>query len=249
MEIVVSTVVNSSTITEAIGPATVTPFLNFLEYPVTDPCEPIGTLLSRARAGNPGALQTLLERYREYLRLVIRCRHGGRLQPRMDNSDLVQETCLRAVENFGQFQGENEEAWRGWLGRIAEREVIHQLRRHRGADKRDLAREVALPAPANGSITGAPRLDQWLFKTQTTPSLLAVRKERAQLLADALARLPEDYREVLVLRNLQELDFPEVAERMQRSPGAVRVLWVRALKKLRDDLAIQLSQTSSEPDA
>jgi len=53
------------------------------------------------------------------------------------------------------------------------------------------------------------------------------------LLADALERLPEDYREVIVLRNLQGLSFPEVAERMGRSVGSVEKLWMRGLARLR----------------
>ena len=52
----------------------------------------------------------------------------------------------------------------------------------------------------------------------------------------ALARLPADHREVLILRHLEGLDFAEVALRMNRSAGAVRVLWTRALKKLREEL-------------
>jgi RNA polymerase sigma-70 factor (ECF subfamily) len=59
-------------------------------------------------------------------------------------------------------------------------------------------------------------------------------------LADALARLPDEYREVVVLRHLEELSFPEVAERMKRSVDSVQKLWVRALARLRQ-LAKDLS--------
>jgi RNA polymerase sigma-70 factor, ECF subfamily len=55
----------------------------------------------------------------------------------------------------------------------------------------------------------------------------------AALVADQLARLPPHYRDVIVLRNLEGLAFPEVARRMGRSPGAVRILWLRALDHLR----------------
>jgi RNA polymerase sigma-70 factor (ECF subfamily) len=67
----------------------------------------------------------------------------------------------------------------------------------------------------------------------TSPSGQAVRHEREVLLAEVLARLPADYREVIVLRNLQGLDHEEVAKRMGRSSGAVRMLWVRALAQLK----------------
>jgi RNA polymerase sigma-70 factor (ECF subfamily) len=58
-------------------------------------------------------------------------------------------------------------------------------------------------------------------------------RERAAVLADQLARLRPQYRDVLVLRHLEELPFEEVARRMERSPGAVRMLWLRAIDELR----------------
>ena len=57
------------------------------------------------------------------------------------------------------------------------------------------------------------------------------------ILAEALARLPDDAREVILLRNLEGLSHEAIAERMERSPGAVRMLWVRALARLRDEVA------------
>jgi RNA polymerase sigma-70 factor (ECF subfamily) len=181
-------------------------------------------------------LQALLERYREFVKLVVRCHSPGQLRARMDSSDLVQETLLQAAQHMGQFQGHAEEEWRAWLGRIAEREGIHQARRHLDAAKRARAREQPLPNPAASGASGLSRLDQWLAGSQTSPSLAAVRQERAVLLSEALARLPEDSREVLVLRHLEGLGFAEVGERMGRSAGAVRVLWVRALKRLREEI-------------
>jgi RNA polymerase sigma-70 factor (ECF subfamily) len=215
---------------------------------VTDDSTPLADLLCQARSGNGEALQSLLQRYREFVRLAVRCRSRGQLRARLDSSDLVQETLLQAARHIQQFEG-SEEEWQAWLSRIAEREVIRQLRHHLGAAKRALSREQPL-APADGSsITGSRRLDEWLIKVQSSPSQAAMRKERAVLLADILARLRDDYREVLVLHNLEGLDFPEVAQRMNRSAGAVRVLWVRALKKLRGELAQVPQLDSRGPDA
>jgi len=63
-----------------------------------------------------------------------------------------------------------------------------------------------------------------------------MRREQALRLADALDRLPHDFREVLILRHLEELRFPEVARRMGRSLDSVKNLWTRALAKLRHTL-------------
>lgn len=211
-------------------PGTITPARESLPVPA------IPELIQLAHAGNAQALQQLLERYREYLRLLVRCRATGRLQARVDGSDIVQETMLRAAQNIEQFQGADEKDWCAWLARIAENEVIHQMRHHLGAAKRAASREQRMAADSADSGDGASRLHVWFTKTQTSPSLAAMRKERALLLADALGRLPADNREVLILRHLEGLEFPELARRMDRSAGAVRVLWTRALKKLRAEL-------------
>jgi RNA polymerase sigma-70 factor, ECF subfamily len=66
-----------------------------------------------------------------------------------------------------------------------------------------------------------------------SPSMAVQQREEAVLLADRLTQLPADYRKVLVLRNLQGLPFEEVARRIDRSVGATRMLWLRAIEKLR----------------
>ena len=67
----------------------------------------------------------------------------------------------------------------------------------------------------------------------SSPIVQAQRREVAAIVADQLAALPAHYRDVIVLRNLEGLPFDEVARRMKRTAGAVRVLWLRALDRLR----------------
>jgi RNA polymerase sigma-70 factor (ECF subfamily) len=110
--------------------------------------------------------------------------------------------------------------------------VVHQVRHHAGAARRAVGRELVTSTAADGMS----RLEGWLTRTQTSPSQAAQRNERAYLLAEAINRLPEDYRRALVFRHLDGLPFASVAERMGRSEGAVRVLWTRALRKLREEL-------------
>ncbi len=73
---------------------------------------------------------------------------------------------------------------------------------------------------------------QALADSLPSASSLAIRRERAVLLADALEKLPADYREVFVLRNIEHIPFNDIAVRMSRSPGAARVLWTRAMRRL-----------------
>ena len=76
-----------------------------------------------------------------------------------------------------------------------------------------------------------------LVGREESPSTDAKRHERAVALANELAELPDDYRQVLVLRHLDGLSFADVAEQMDRTAGAVRMLWFRAIERLRGQLA------------
>jgi RNA polymerase sigma-70 factor (ECF subfamily) len=99
-----------------------------------------------------------------------------------------------------------------------------------GTQARDVRREQGLELNLDQS---SRMLDGGLCSLQGTPSQHAASREQGVLLAEALAQLPEEYREVVVLRQLQELSFVEVAERMERSVDSVQKLWVRALARLR----------------
>jgi len=200
---------------------------------VTD-AKPMAEMLRRAVAGEAAALEALLTRYRDYVRLVVRARCRGQLRQRVDNSDLVQETLMRAAQHIDEFRGQSEEEWRAWLGCIADREVIRQLRRHLGAERRALRREQGEPCRQDAS-SGQSRLEQWA-RTNSTPSAAAIGNERALQLVHALACLPDDYREVLELRHFEGLPFADIGQLLGRTAGAARVLWTRALKQLRDEI-------------
>jgi RNA polymerase sigma-70 factor (ECF subfamily) len=182
-------------------------------------------LLAEARDGRRESLGALLERYRRYLHRLARAEIGRRLQARTNPSDLVQETFLQASRHFDQFAGDTEQAWRGWLRSILRRRLLRLVRRQVLASKRSVRVEV--PFDAEGSTAAA------LVSPDSSPSAAARRRERDDELSRRLDRLPAAQREVLVLRHLEGLPFPEVAQRMGRSPGAVRVLWLRALERLR----------------
>src|SRR2546427_206956 len=81
-----------------------------------------------------------------------------------------------------------------------------------------------------------PGLGQLLEAQGSSPSQRVARREQAVVLADMLGRLPEDYREVVILRHLEGLSFPQVARRMGRTLDSVKKLWARALAQLRDSL-------------
>lgn len=189
-----------------------------------------GNLLLQARQGEDGARGALLDAYRAYLDLLARMEIGRRLQTKIDASDVVQETFLEAHRNFGNFRGTVEPEFAAWLREILAARISNLVRHYVGTQARDVRREQGLEINLDQS---SHMLDRGLCSLQGTPSQNASNREQGVLLAQALAQLPEEYREVVVLRQLQELSFAEVAERMERSVDSVQKLWVRALARLR----------------
>ena len=189
-------------------------------------------LLAEARKRQSECLGTLLELYRNYLLLLARTQIDLHLRGRVDASDLVQETFLDACRDFSRFRGSSERELLAWLRQILVCNVARAVQTQLVAKKRDARRDVSLDCLRDLEQSAA-RFEAVLISPQSTPSNQALRRERVALIADHLARLPADHREVIVLRNLEGLPFAEVAKRMGRSSGAVRVLWVRALDQFR----------------
>lgn len=187
-------------------------------------------LLLLARQGDEAARGALLETYRHYLDLLARLEIGRRLQNKVDTADLVQETFLEGHRNFKLFRGSTEAEFVAWLRSILAAKIAYLVRHYLGTQGRDVRREQGLEINLDQT---SQLLDRGLLAADSTPSRQVARREQGVLLAEALARLPEDYREVVVLRHLEDLGFNEVAERMQRSVDSVQKLWVRALARLR----------------
>jgi RNA polymerase sigma-70 factor, ECF subfamily len=189
-------------------------------------------LLERARFGDTEAFGQLLAQYENYLRLMARALTGATLKSRLASSDIVQDAFLEAHRDFTGFVGRSEGELLAWLRQILARNLADSAR-HQKAALRDHRRQQSLDSLLNQSSTS---VHEALAATGTTASAVASRRERAVLLADALEALPQDYREVVILRNLEGLRFSEVALRMGRSSGAVRMLWARAIERLSESL-------------
>jgi RNA polymerase sigma-70 factor (ECF subfamily) len=192
--------------------------------------DPIPELLVvRARAGDKPALGRLLELYRNYLRFLARSLIRPPLHVQLDASDLVQETFLKAHRDFGQFAGSDERELVAWLRQILVRTLANQAKHHRSR-VRDQCRQESLDVLLDRSSLA---IQEQMADSIASPSSHAVQREQAVLLADALTRLPVDYREVFILRNLEQVPVEEIAARMGRSPNAVRKLWARAMVALK----------------
>jgi RNA polymerase sigma-70 factor (ECF subfamily) len=186
-------------------------------------------LIERARREEPGALDRLLDSYRNYLRLLARSGIDASLQCKADPSDLVQDALLKASQRFGQFRGASDAELAGWLRQILARCLTDFVRRYRTVGRRAV-REQSVDQLLNRSSQAMERI---LATNGTSPSASAQVRDLGVILSDALAELGDDQREVIVLHHLEGLGWDEVARRMGRTPHALRMLWTRALKRLR----------------
>jgi RNA polymerase sigma-70 factor (ECF subfamily) len=189
--------------------------------------------LSRAKSADDLLRHELLDRYRNYLLLVASIRNDRKLRTKVGDSDLVQETLIQANRDFEQFRGRSEPELTVWLRAIMSKKKALLARRFYGTAARDPRLEEKLQLEMSNSSL---QLDRAYVVDQASPSHLAAGRERAVLLADALAALPAHYRDVVVLHHVQGCTLPEVAAAMDRSLESVKKLWARAIVQLRSTL-------------
>jgi RNA polymerase sigma-70 factor (ECF subfamily) len=186
--------------------------------------EQIRAWLAAAREGSSSSLGELLETCRNYLLLVANQTVDVDLQAKVAPSDLVQETFLRAQRSLKDFDGSKEAELLAWLRRILLNQ-IYDARRDFDAQKRQVEREAIVHPSDLPVITGG---------RPETPSSLAVEAEQRKALEDAMARLPEEYRQVVMLRNWERRSFADIGVLLGRSDEAARKLWGRAIEKLQE---------------
>jgi RNA polymerase sigma-70 factor (ECF subfamily) len=176
-----------------------------------------------------------LDAFRNYLRLLAGVQLDARLQSKLDPSDVVQETLLKAHQNFAQFRGQTSAELAGWLRRILANTMAEAVRRYTAGARR-VGREQSLEAALEES---SARLEHWLAQDGPSAGHQADRQERLLGLADAMAALPDDQRRAVELHHLMGWPVAKVAAEMGRSPAAVGSLLFRALKKLRELLSVR----------
>jgi RNA polymerase sigma-70 factor (ECF subfamily) len=173
-----------------------------------------------------------LERFRDYLRLLARVRLDPGVRGKLDPSDLVQQTLLKAHLARGQFRGKTPAEQAGWLRRILATTLADAVR-DLGRACRDLAREQSLEAALAESSS---RLGAWLAATVAAPPDEAVRNEQLLRLAGELEALPGPQRDALLLRHCEGLSLADIAARLGRTRAGVASLLRRGLERLRERL-------------
>jgi RNA polymerase sigma-70 factor (ECF subfamily) len=193
-------------------------------------------LLVQAAAGDATALTQLFSRYRKPLKQMVRLRLNRQLQGRIDDSDIVQEAYLEATQRLPDYLANRPLPFFLWLRHITGEKLIDSHRRHLGAQIRDAAQEVSLhrgpmPAASSGSLA-AQLLGQF-----TSPSQAAIKAETRLRVQEVLNGMDLLDREILALRHFEQLTNAEVAATLEMNESTASSRYLRALKRLKDELS------------
>ncbi len=198
-------------------------------------------LLQQARDGDQAALGQLLEQFRDYLLLIANEDCESWLAEKVGPSDLVQTSLLNGYQRFCQFRGTTEQELRGWLRQIL-KNGLKKNARHFQAAKRRAKAEIKLEANS--------QLGRGMVDRHQTPQTRLLDDEKQSALVMAIGQLPADQQEIIQLRNVDQLSFKEIGERIGRGEDAARKFWARSIENLKTlikNLSPELLEGSQDP--
>ena len=191
-------------------------------------------LIEQATRGDATALQQLLVRHRGRVRKMVAVRLDRRVAAHIDPSDVVQEVLAEAIQHFAEYLRTRPLPFSAWLRQMAWQRLVKLHRHHIRTRKRSVSREEALSMPLpDDSVV---RLARRLLAHGSSPSQALIHDELRDRLRAALDQLAPHDREILVMRNLEQLPVAEIAAILGLTEGAVKVRHLRALQRLRSIL-------------
>jgi len=199
--------------------------------PVDGESPDFAKLILAAKGGSRQAIGELMNGCRDYLLLVANEDLDQGLRTKLGASDVVQDVLLSAQNAIGEFRGQSREEFIGWLRGILVNDLLETRRKYRGTAKRQIDREVSLSGEDFRGI--APDA---ITAQHPTPGTQAIANEETAALQRALEQLSHEHRQVLQLRNWQQLSFSDVGTEIGLSANAARKLWTRAVLALQREL-------------
>ncbi|MBI5866175.1 MAG: sigma-70 family RNA polymerase sigma factor [Planctomycetes bacterium] len=190
-------------------------------------------LIRQAVAGSAIAVQLLLVRHHASLAAHLQHHLPRTLAGSISVEDICQEAYIAVMRKIAEFNLESEGGFFAWIRTIAERKLTDAIRAS-GAAKRQAGKRLA--APVGGEATSRVALLGILAVHEHTPSRSLARREGVEHVQAGLGRLEGDYREALRLRYIMGLSVADVAQRMDRTEGAVKMLCNRGLRQLGERL-------------
>src|SRR5262245_31255966 len=201
----------------------------------SDPSEDVSDLLRRAAGGDEQAYQDLFGRYRDRLKRMVRLRLSRRLQGRVDDSDVIQESFLEVSRKLPEYLQDPSVPFFLWLRHMTGLKLAEVHRRHLGTQLRDADREVSLHRGGLPEADSASLAAQLLGKL-STPSQAAIKAETRLYVQEALNSMDPLDREVLALRHFEQLSTSEIAAVLGLSKAGAGSRYLRAIKRLREIL-------------
>jgi RNA polymerase sigma-70 factor (ECF subfamily) len=185
-------------------------------------------LLAGAQHGDRDAVDQLMDRHRDSLHRMIRCRLNRGVAARVDASDIVQDALLTASRRLSDYLENPRMPFHAWLRQLA-RDRLTDVYRRQLADKRNVAREQHVAANQDSSLNPLANVRD----LELTPAAMLLRKEFADRFHDAVEKLPEDAREIILMRHAEQLTNAQAAELLGLSQPAAAMRYLRALKQLK----------------
>lgn len=187
-------------------------------------------LAKKAAGGDERAFAQLFAQFRPHLRQFIDLRLDRRIRRRVDLSDIIQETQIEVHQRLADFLKRQPMPIRVWMRKTALEHLIRAHEKHLKAGRRSVIREARL------SNRSSVMLAQRIAAVDHSPSQQAIAGENVQIVANAISELLEIDREILIMRNVESLDFNEIAFSLDISPEAARKRFGRALMRLQKQL-------------
>lgn len=176
-------------------------------------------LIRKSQCGDMDAFEQLILRYEKKV-YTIAYKYMGNAE---DASDLAQEALIKAYQSIGSFRG--EASFGTWIGRITANKCLDELRKRKKLQTTSLDDELELE---EGSV------QKELVSEKATPEQHTIRQETVQYVQQKLGQLKEEYRIVLVLRELEGYSYDDIADMLNCSLGTVKSRISRARNYLKE---------------
>ncbi|MDA7951918.1 MAG: sigma-70 family RNA polymerase sigma factor [Pirellulaceae bacterium] len=200
-------------------------------------------LLLKAQEGDSVAINNLLDRHRDSLHRLVQMRLDPQIQQRVDVSDIVQEVLIGANQRLQAYLEKPSLPFHLWLRHMAKDRLIDAHRKHRLSAKRSVNRECSLVVPKGNDASTAELLNQ-ISDQQIPPDETATYRELAGHFEAAIATLEKQDEEIIIMRHFEELSNQEVATALNLTAPAASMRYLRAMKRLRKQLATLLDDRS-----
>jgi RNA polymerase sigma-70 factor (ECF subfamily) len=201
-------------------------------------------LLAGAKQGDSDAINGLMERHRDSLRRMVQLRLDQKIQRRIDVSDVVQDVLVEANRRLQDYLANPVMGFHLWLRQIAQDRIIDAHRRHRASAKRSVDRERPLAVPAAGDHS-TMELAAQLAGHEVTPGTAAMQAEMAKLVEAAIAKLPDQDCEIIIMRHYEQLSNQEIAQALSLTEPAASMRYLRAIRRLKE-LMVEPGSASGE---